>query len=214
MLAGLDRLRGPGVPRTLLDVGVHAGRFLHLARQAGWEAEGAEVNPVTAAYAARRTGAPVHAARAQDLAGRGPGFGAVTLTDVLEHIPRPAPLVGQLRGLLAPGGILAVKVPHGPVQRLKEGARRHLPGRGDRVGVMPRFAHVNHFTVAALRLCLHAAGFGPVLVVAGAPEFLPGPRRTRARRPRPWSAAPSTARPAGSPAASTRRWPRTSRPSR
>src|SRR4051812_2322091 len=33
VLAGLRRHRGPDVPATLLDVGAHTGRFLHLAQQ-------------------------------------------------------------------------------------------------------------------------------------------------------------------------------------
>src|SRR5262245_5626086 len=54
-LAGrLDRAR-----RRLLDVGAHAGRFISLARRAGWAAEGLELNPQTAAFAARRTGASI-----------------------------------------------------------------------------------------------------------------------------------------------------------
>ncbi len=186
VLAGLRRHRGPGVPATLLDVGTHTGRFLDRARRAGWDAEGVELNPVTAAFAARRTGAPVHAGGAQDLADRGRRYGAVTLNDVLEHIPHPVEVVARLRTLLVPGGVLAIKVPHGPAQRLKEGLRRRLRGpdwRRHHVGVMVRYAHVNHFTVGSLRRCLRRAGFPRVVVVAGAPELLPAswPGRTGAQ---------------------------------
>ncbi len=47
------------------------GRFMHLAQAAGWEVEGIELNPRTAACAARRTGAPVHQVNAHALAGEG-----------------------------------------------------------------------------------------------------------------------------------------------
>ena len=185
VLAGLRRHRGAAAPATLLDVGAHTGRFLALARAAGWEAEGVELNPVTAAFAARRSGAAVHAAAAQDLAAGGRRYGAVTLTDVLEHIPRPVEVLAGLRPLLAPGGVLAVKVPHGPAQRLKEGLRRRALGpdwRRHHVGVMVRYAHVNHFTVGSLRRCLRRAGFARVVVGVGAPELVPRswPGRTRA----------------------------------
>jgi hypothetical protein len=63
----------------VLDVGTHVGRFIELARQAGWQAEGAEFNSRTASYAARRTGAPIHEGPAQELAVNGRRFGAVTL---------------------------------------------------------------------------------------------------------------------------------------
>jgi SAM-dependent methyltransferase len=186
VLEGLRRRRGAGVPATLLDVGAHTGRFLALARAAGWEAEGVELNPATAAFAARRSGAPVHASAARDLAAGGLRYGAVTLTDVLEHIPRPVEVLAGLRPLLAPGGVVAVKVPHGPMQRLKEGLRRRVLGpdwRRHHVGVMVRYAHVNHFTVGSLRGCLERAGFARVEVGVGAPELLPRswPGRSRAQ---------------------------------
>ncbi len=181
VLDGLARRVGPGVPRTVLDVGCHAGRFLTLAQAAGWEAEGAELAPRTALYAARRTGRPVHRIPAQDLAAQGRRYGAVTLTDVLEHIPRPAPLVAQLRELLHPGGVLAIKVPHGPAQRLKERVRRDLVGDPE-AGVAIRYVHVNHFTVRSLRLLLERAGFRDVAVTVGAPEFFPASHPGRTRR--------------------------------
>ncbi len=61
--------RVPPASRALLDIGSHAGRFLHLARHAGWQAEGTEINPRTAAYAAERTGAPVHRLKAEQVLG-------------------------------------------------------------------------------------------------------------------------------------------------
>src|SRR4051794_6655701 len=189
VLAGLGRRLAPGVPRTLLDVGAHVGRFVHLALRDGWEAEGAELNPLTASYAARRTGAPIHRERAEDLAARGVRFGAVTLTDVLEHIPRPVELLAGLRELLHPGGVVAVKVPHGPAQRLKEGIRRALLRRGD-AGVMVRFVHVTHFPVGSLRRALARAGFDRVEVVAAVPDFVPAGRGDWGR----WPLGPSLLR--------------------
>jgi hypothetical protein len=172
VLSGLERYRDPNLPRTSLDIGTHVGRFVELARRAGWEAEGAELNPVTASYAAHRTGAPIHQMRAQDLATQGRRYTAVTLNDVLEHIPRPLPLLAEVRGLLPAGGVIAIKVPHGPMQRIKEGIRRTLlrqPGAG--VGL--RFVHVNHFTVKSLRLCLERAGFDRISIEIAAPDFVP-----------------------------------------
>jgi hypothetical protein len=180
ILEGLERRRPGSLPKTLLDVGTHVGRFVHLARQAGWEAEGAEFNPVTASYAAQRTGAPIHQGRAQDLAAQGRRYSALTLNDVLEHIPRPAPLLAELRGLLHAGGVVAIKVPHGPMQRLKEGIRRTVLRQAN-AGVGTRYVHVNHFTIASLRQCLEGAGFRTVAVAVAPPEFMPAWRADRTR---------------------------------
>ena len=75
--------------RRLLDVGAHAGRFISLARKEGWAAEGLELNPRTAAYAARRTGAIVRQLNVHEVDESTAGFDAITVTDVLEHIPDP-----------------------------------------------------------------------------------------------------------------------------
>jgi SAM-dependent methyltransferase len=179
----LDRLAkrlGARLPRTVLDVGTHVGRFVYLARQAGWQAEGAEFNPLTASYAERRTGAPIYQGPAQELAARGRRFSAVTLNDVLEHIPRPVPLLAELRELLPPGGVLAIKVPHGPMQRLKEGFRQSVL-RQPSAGVLTRYVHVNHFTVGSLRRSLEKAGFHQVTIGVAAPEFAPASFSGRTR---------------------------------
>jgi SAM-dependent methyltransferase len=182
ILADVGRELGPRVPRTLLDVGSYTGRFLSLAAAAGYETEGIELNTRAADFASRKTGRPIHRIKAQDLAAEGRKFGVVSFIDVLEHIPRPASLVAQLRELLAPGGVLVIKVPHGSMQRFKE-RLRGLVHRGPEarraanIGVMTRFVHVNHFTVGSLRRLLSAAGFSPVKVRVAGPEFHVDPNR-------------------------------------
>jgi SAM-dependent methyltransferase len=155
--------------RRLLDVGTHAGRFLRLARQAGWEVEGVEVNTRTATFAAAHTGAPVYQVPAAALHTIGQTYDAITLTDVLEHLPDPRDLLARARSLLAPGGWIAIKVPCGPAQLLKEQARELV-----RPGYVARLAdnlvHVNHFSPSSLRLALIRAGFDSVHLEVAAPE--------------------------------------------
>mgnify|MGYP006145076563 CR=1 FL=1 len=91
--------RVPPTRRTLLDLGAHVGRLIQLAAQAGWRAEGVELNPRTSAYAARATGLPVHRADLRDLEAQGRRYAAVTLIDVLEHIPDDASAVRRFREL-------------------------------------------------------------------------------------------------------------------
>jgi 2-polyprenyl-3-methyl-5-hydroxy-6-metoxy-1,4-benzoquinol methylase len=173
ILRELDR-RVPRRPRRLLDIGAHAGRFLSLAQDAGWDSEGIELNPRTAAYARQRTGVPVHQVNAQALADTGARFHAITLTDVLEHIPEPVALIRHIARLLEPGGCLAVKVPCGRSQWFKE----RLLARVTRheVSLAGNLVHVNHFTPHSLTLALERAGLKHVAVSAGAPELMPSDR--------------------------------------
>lgn len=168
----LDQLGGrvPSEDRTLLDVGAHVGRMLHLAREAGWRPEGLELNPRTAMFAAQRTGLPVHRKDARDVAATGTRYDAVVLTDVLEHIPDPVPVLTDLRGLLNPGGWIAVKVPCGANQLLKQRIRYHLSKRHD-PGIGTNYCHVNHFGPRSLGLALRRSGFVAVHIGVGAPEL-------------------------------------------
>jgi SAM-dependent methyltransferase len=179
VLDGLDK-RVPHVRRTLLDIGSHAGRFISFARERGWSVEGLEVNERTASHAEARTGATIHRIRAgavDSLEGR---FDAVTLTDVLEHLPEPVDVLTRVQRVLQPGGWVAIKLPCGPAQRVKERARAWL-----QPGYQPRLAgnlvHVNHFSPRSLHLALQRSGFESISIELGAPE-LPGGRASNMLR--------------------------------
>jgi SAM-dependent methyltransferase len=170
ILRQLDRRIGAGTPLRLLDVGAHAGRFMRLAQHAGWEVEGLEVNPKTAACAQRRTGAIVHRVSIDAIAGEGRCYTAVTITDVLEHIPDPVHVLTAAARLLAPGGVVAVKVPCGPAQLRKEQALSTID-RARPMSLADNLVHVNHFSPLSLRMALERAGFAEVTIGAGAPEL-------------------------------------------
>lgn len=173
ILSTLARRVTPG-RRRLLDVGSHAGRFLARARQAGWAAEGLELNARTAAFAAAATGAPIHRGNVHTFDADAE-FDAVTLTDVLEHIPDPRAVLRRAARYLVPGGWIAVKVPNGPAQRIKERVRAAVTP-GYRPTLADNLVHVNHFSPGSLKRALEAEGFSDVSVVAGVPEFpSPGP---------------------------------------
>lgn len=170
ILRGLAR-RSPRRGR-LLDVGAHAGRFLRLARAEAWDGEGLELNPKTAAFAARASGAVVHQGNVHTF---NPDrcYDAVTLIDVLEHVPHPLEVLSRVRAFLCGGGWLAVKVPNGPAQRMKENLRARIDS-GYRATIADNLVHVNHFSVASLARALERAGFHDVTVAAAAPELPDG----------------------------------------
>jgi SAM-dependent methyltransferase len=170
ILGGLDR-RTPTKGR-LLDVGAHAGRFIHLAQQTGWNPEGIELNPRTASFAAARTGLPVHSVNVTEMPLAERAYGAITLIDVLEHVPDPVALLSAATAALEPGGWIVVKVPSGPAQRQKERARALLR-RGYRPRLADNLVHVNHFSPNALRASLRRAGLTTITVDIAPPELPP-----------------------------------------
>jgi SAM-dependent methyltransferase len=170
ILQGLDaRTTAKG---SLLDVGAHAGRFIHLARQAGWQPEGIELNPRTASFAATRTGLPVHSTNVDRMAICRERYSAITLIDVLEHVPDPLALLARVTGALAPAGWIVVKVPSGPAQRQKERARALLH-RGYRARLADNLVHVNHFSPGALRTSFERVGLSRITVEIAPPELPP-----------------------------------------
>lgn len=170
ILDELGRRVRPPAPRRLLDVGAHAGRFMRMSQLAGWQVEGLEVNPKTAASAERRTGAVVHRVGIDAIAADRRRYSAVTLTDVLEHIPDPVHVLTAAARLLLPGGVVAVKVPSGPAQRRKEQVLSALD-RSRPISLADNLVHVNHFSPRSLRLALARAGFEDVTIRPGAPEL-------------------------------------------
>lgn len=171
--------RVPAGRRTLLDLGAHVGRLIQIAAQAGWRAEGVELNPRTSAYAEKATGLPVHRADLRDLEAEGRRYAAVTLIDVLEHIPEPVEALKGVKRVLEPGGWIAVKVPHGPNQLLKERIRGRVV-RGYRPTVADNLVHVSHFTAGSLRMALERAGYADVSVTTAAPVLPPPEQAGRA----------------------------------
>ncbi|MFH5805803.1 class I SAM-dependent methyltransferase [Alienimonas sp. DA493] len=169
VLARLERKTG-GRRGKLLDVGCGVGTFLKRARDAGWEVEGAEMNPHDRAFAARSVGVAVHGGTLAELAAEGRRYDAVTLNDVLEHIPRPRGVIEEALGVLEPGGWLAVKSPHGAAQLLKERAKA-LAKPGAEPEIASNLTHVNHFGARSLRLLLERCGYDRVEVGVGAPEI-------------------------------------------
>lgn len=165
--------RLPADRRRLLDVGAHAGRFIALARSRGWRADGLELNPATAAFAATASGGVVHQGNLYTWSPGGAAYDAVTLTDVLEHIPDPRSALRRARDLLEPGGWIAVKVPNAPAQRMKEGARARVR-RGYRPMLADNLVHVNHFDASSLGRALGREGFVDVSVQVAAPEMPEG----------------------------------------
>jgi 2-polyprenyl-3-methyl-5-hydroxy-6-metoxy-1,4-benzoquinol methylase len=94
-------------PGRLLDIGAHLGVFVEVARAHGWDAVGIEPSR-WAVNAARARNVPVRWGTIADLANSDMQYDAITMWDVIEHLPDPSGDVRLLRRALRPGGLIAV----------------------------------------------------------------------------------------------------------
>jgi SAM-dependent methyltransferase len=158
-LAQTDRLeileRHLGPPRRrLLDIGCGPGFFLQTAMARGWTGHGIEPSAQAAAHARGLGAAVTEGFFGADLAATLPRFDAVTLTNVLEHVPDPAAILQSAIGLLDAGGVLCVGVPNdfSPLQIAARGARH----TGDWWLAPPH--HLNYFDFESLGALLARLG--------------------------------------------------------
>jgi SAM-dependent methyltransferase len=119
----------------LLEVGVARGDFLAEARRAGFDPLGIEPEPGAAEIARRRSGVEVLVGWAEEVELPSKAFDVVCLWHVLEHIPRPRPVLEALRDSLRPGGLLFCEVPNaGGAMAVAEGDRWAYLDPGHHVG--------------------------------------------------------------------------------
>lgn len=155
--AFFDEIRRHRSEGSLLDLGCALGFLLGVAREAGFDAHGLDLNESAIAEARRRFGDRVHAGKLDAAAFPDREFDVVTLIDVFEHVPDPARLLDTIAARLAPGGIIAAVLPDADsrVARLlgrrwphynaehlfywsAGNLRRFLEARGWRVGALRR----------------------------------------------------------------------------
>jgi SAM-dependent methyltransferase len=107
-----DRLRDlPARPGKLLDVGAATGFFVEQARAIGWDAIGLEPSDWAAEFARRELGMNVVTGTLESTHFPDQAFDAVTLWEVIEHVPDPMVTLEEIRRILRPGGRLVLSTP-------------------------------------------------------------------------------------------------------
>jgi SAM-dependent methyltransferase len=148
---------------TVLEVGSYVGGFLAAARALGWRAEGVDVNAHANAFS-RSLGLDVRDGEIDDVDAER-RWDAVAIWNCLDQLARPREALAAAHARLAPGGMLALRVPNGGAYaRL----RARTSGPGPRATLArATLAHNNllgfpyrwGFTPRALSTLLGALGF-------------------------------------------------------
>lgn len=134
----------------LLDVGAATGSFLKVARERDWRVAGVEISDY-AAGRGRKQGLDIHTGTLDGALFAPETFDAITMWDLVEHLPDPALTLRQAWELLRPGGVLAINTPDaGSIPARLLGKKWHL--------IVPP-EHLHYFTGRSLSLLLRNVGF-------------------------------------------------------
>lgn len=133
----------------LLDLGCSIGQYVAEMQAAGWQAEGVDLVPEAIATG-RRAGLNLHQGTLPGIDLPRDHYDLVTMWHVIEHLPAPKATLEAIRGILKPGGRLALACP------LSDSLGARWFGSAWYGLDLPR--HLTHFTRPALRRHLEAAG--------------------------------------------------------
>ncbi len=166
---------GPG-SRRLLDVGAGNGNLVKKAKQLGFEPYAFDVMPTHIERLSKEHGIPgTSAPSLHDAALPDASFDAVTLWDVLEHLPSPSSTLREIHRILKPKGILALKTPnynwlilkaHLLTSTLGRNAHKRIPLLSS-FGVFAPEVHLYNFSPRTLTLMLETTGFSVCLLSLG-----------------------------------------------
>jgi SAM-dependent methyltransferase len=96
----------------VLDVGSGYGFFRKALADAGYEHAGIEISAHARRVAHEIFGMESFEVGLDGLRALGERFDAVTLLDLVEHVPDPVTLLRDVRSVLVPGGVAAIKTPN------------------------------------------------------------------------------------------------------
>ena len=163
----LERVLARGKGLAVLDLGFGAGHFARRIRPACRYLAGVELDPETAKEGAPFFDDPVTGDLFEGISGpwKEP-FDVIVAGDVLEHLPRPELLLGSVRRLLAPEGVLLLSLPNVANVTVRLGL---LLGRFDYTsrGILDE-THLRFFTRRTGRALLESTGYRVVRVEATA----------------------------------------------
>jgi len=160
--ARLKRISHRLEPGKVLDVGCATGYFLEVAAEAGWDVHGVELSEYSARLAQKKFGDRVFNGTLEEAYYADETFDLITLSDLLEHVQKPAAFLREVRRILKPTGLLMIVTPNAASLscRLMGVNWSHYKAE-----------HLHYFSPRTIKQLLTDSGF-TLLVVEGAAKYL------------------------------------------
>jgi 2-polyprenyl-3-methyl-5-hydroxy-6-metoxy-1,4-benzoquinol methylase len=148
----------------LLDMGCGLGFFLKaISPYRNWKVQGCEISPAAVRYARETLGLRnVMRTALEDADLPRNSFDIVTLWDVLEHVPRPDPLLARCHSLLREGGLCFLRTPNIALHLPRARLLRLVLGMRPNVSYLQARHHLHHYSQASIRRLLERNGFSRV----------------------------------------------------
>ncbi|MCB1193394.1 MAG: class I SAM-dependent methyltransferase [Leptospiraceae bacterium] len=168
---------------TLMDVGCGLGFFIKMLnqRKPDWKTMGYEMSEKAVFYAKNQNGLNnIYSGRVEDSGLKPNSIDVITLWDVIEHIPKPQPLLNYLYTVLKPGGFLFVQTPNFPIQLVKAKLKVRLKGMKEGIHYLEARDHINDYSTESLNKLALDCNYElpkyfilpPILSVAGSRNLL------------------------------------------
>ncbi len=153
-----------GKSGKLLDVGCGLGYFVKkISSLPNWEAIGYEISEPAANYAKNNLGLKnIFCGRVEDSGFPQKYFNIITLWDVIEHIPNPAPLLAYLGTILRDDGVLFIHTPNIQVQLPKAKIKKLLFGEKEGRHYLEAKDHINVYSAKTIEVLLKQVRFSKV----------------------------------------------------
>jgi SAM-dependent methyltransferase len=139
----------------IVEVGSYVGGFLHVANEWGWDAMGVDVGKDTSRFARahgyRTLDGPLENCRLEARA-----FDGVFIWNCFEQIEDPKALLGEVRRIMKPRGVMVIRTPNAHFYRAFDDPT--LLGHSNLLG----FPHLYGFTMKSLERFVASSGFKPV----------------------------------------------------
>jgi 2-polyprenyl-3-methyl-5-hydroxy-6-metoxy-1,4-benzoquinol methylase len=148
----------------LLDMGCGLGFFVKtMTSYPAWETYGCEISSAAVRYARERLHLDNVICGRLDEADFPPGsFDVITMWDVIDHIPRPDPVLRHCHALLKDGGVCFIRSPNIRVQLPRARLNKALRGMRPGVAYLQARHHAHHYSRSSLRRLLERNGFSAV----------------------------------------------------